>query len=67
MKNCPPLQGRQRALGILLLQGPGWALFLMSEVPLYPRYDVAMETYLEAMQVSPVTADQFTFDEPVHF
>ena len=30
----PPYEGRNRALGIFLLEGPGGALFLMSEVPL---------------------------------
>jgi hypothetical protein len=34
-KNSPSPQGRRRALGNFLLQGPRGALFLMSEVPLY--------------------------------
>ena len=29
-ETSPPLQDHRRALGIILLQGPRWALFLMS-------------------------------------
>jgi hypothetical protein len=34
IRNTPPTWGHRRALGIVLLQGPRGALFLMSEVPL---------------------------------
>ena len=34
-KKQPPPHDHHRALGIVLLQGPRGALFLMSEVPLY--------------------------------
>ena len=39
IRNSPPSQGHHRALGTVLLQGPGGALFLMSEVPLYSKPD----------------------------
>ena len=34
IRNSPPPQDHYRALGIVLLQGPRGARFLMSEVPL---------------------------------
>ena len=34
MRKRPPPQDQHRALGMVLLQGPRCALFLMSEVPL---------------------------------
>ena len=37
IKNSAPPKDHHRSLGIVLLQGPGEALFLMSEVPLYVR------------------------------
>ena len=37
-KHHPPLDHR-RALGIVLLQGPEGALFVMREVPLYAEHD----------------------------
>ena len=39
MRNCHPPQDHHSAICILLLQGPGGSLFLMSEVPLYPAPD----------------------------
>ena len=39
IRNSPPHQVRLRALGIFLLEGPGGALFLMIEVPLYESHD----------------------------
>jgi len=35
IRDINPLQGHHRALGIVLLQSPKGALFLMSEVSLY--------------------------------
>ena len=35
IRNSSPPSDHHRALGIVLLQGPRGALFLMSEVPLY--------------------------------
>jgi hypothetical protein len=34
LNSPPPPLGHHRALGVVLLQGPGEALFLVSEVPL---------------------------------
>ena len=35
-KNPAPPQERCRTIGIVLLYGPRWVLFLISEEPLYP-------------------------------
>ena len=39
IEHSPPPQHLHRSLGIVLLQGPRGALFLMSEVPLYVPAD----------------------------
>ena len=52
MRNTHPSQGCHRAPGIVLMQGPRGALFLLGEVPLY--YSRALSCVIKS-SVSPVS------------